>query len=84
MERQTKQPKFAICVRTLPETDLELHKVYQVLPDESAAKDGYLRVIDTSGEDYLYPRNLFVTFALPVTAQRTLMDSISSLSANRG
>jgi hypothetical protein len=77
-----KTPRFAICVRPLPESDLELHKVYRVLPDEEALQEGYLRVVDASGEDYLYPRNLFITFALPVAAQRALLDSIKSSSAS--
>jgi hypothetical protein len=38
---------------------LEPRKVYRVLPDEAAAEDGYLRVIDESGEDYLYPQDYF-------------------------
>jgi hypothetical protein len=39
---------------------LELHKVYQVLPDEDAAVDGDIRLIDESGEDYLYPAEYFL------------------------
>ncbi|HEV8717223.1 MAG TPA: hypothetical protein VGX03_30935 [Candidatus Binatia bacterium] len=39
---------------------LELHKVYRLLSDDEAAKDGDLRVIDESGEDYLYPADYFV------------------------
>jgi hypothetical protein len=39
--------------------DLDLGKTYRVLPDESAAGEGYLRVIDESGEDYLYPAEYF-------------------------
>ena len=40
--------------------DLELRKLYQILPDESAARSGFLRVIDDSGEDYLYPAGNFL------------------------
>ena len=39
--------------------DLEPRKLYRVLPDQAAAADGYLRVIDESGEDYLYRHDLF-------------------------
>lgn len=63
---------FAICI-TDSEPDLERRKVYQVLPDESAAKDNYVRVIDESGEDYLYPASYFVAIELPKTAQESLM-----------
>ena len=41
---------------------VELHKIYRVLPDESAAEDGDIRVIDESGEDYLYSVDRFVEF----------------------
>jgi len=40
--------------------DLETRKIYQVLPDTRAAKDKHVRVIDESGEDYLYPADYFV------------------------
>jgi hypothetical protein len=47
--------KFALCVRNEHCEDLEVRKVYQVLPDAGAAKDRYIRILDESGEDYLYP-----------------------------
>ena len=52
---------FAVCInnRGYP-ASLELHKNYRVLPDESAAEDGDIRVIDGSGEDYLYSADRFV------------------------
>jgi hypothetical protein len=52
--------------------DLEVRKVYPILPDAAAAKDGYLRVIDESGEDYLYPADYFVVIDIPVAARRVL------------
>ena len=59
-------PEFVVCLRNddYP-VSLERHKIYQVLPDEDAAQDGDLRIIDESGEDYLYPRTWFVPIALP-------------------
>ena len=51
--------KFAVCIND-SEPDLELRKVYRILPDEAAAKDEHLRIIDESGEDYLYPASFFV------------------------
>ena len=45
--------------------DLEARKVYQVLRDPDAAREGYIRVIDESGEDYVYPSDLFVAVRLP-------------------
>ena len=57
---QQKTPsQFAICVDNSEyPVALELHKVYRVLPDEEAALDGDLRIIDESGEDYLYPADI--------------------------
>ncbi|HXQ20494.1 MAG TPA: hypothetical protein VN812_02385 [Candidatus Acidoferrales bacterium] len=49
-----------------------MRKVYPVLPDAAAGKDGYLRVIDESGEDYLYPAGYFVLVDVPVAAHRAL------------
>lgn len=64
--------KFALCLTT-EEPDLELRKVYQVLPDEAAAQDNYVRVIDESGEDYLYPASYFVFLEMPKEAESALM-----------
>ncbi len=44
---------------------LERRKLYPLLPDSKAKKKGFVRVIDESGEDYLYPAELFATIALP-------------------
>ena len=64
--------KFVICLRNDDCVDLELRKVYPVLPDAAAARDGYLRIIDESGEDYLYPADYFVQVEVPVAARRLL------------
>jgi hypothetical protein len=50
--------RLAICVTDV-EPDLDEGKSYRILCDESAARDGYLRVVDESGEDYLYPLEYF-------------------------
>lgn len=58
--------KFAICIHNGEYAGtLELRKVYEVIDDELAAKRNYIRVIDESGEDYLYPRSWFVFVAVP-------------------
>ncbi len=59
------QNQFVLCIENKDCDDLEKRKVYQVIPDESASLDGYLRVIDESGEDYLYPESFFVFVQLP-------------------
>ena len=65
-------PRFVLCVQTEDDADVTLRKVYQVLPDKDAADEGYLRIIDDSGEDYLYSSDLFVAVALPLAAKRRL------------
>jgi len=47
------------------EASLELHKIYAVVPDPDALKDGDLRLVDESGEDYLYSAGRFVTIEMP-------------------
>jgi len=64
--------QFALCVENKDSDDLEMRKIYVVVPDEEAAKDGYLRVIDESGEDYLYPASYFILMDLPAEAQKAL------------
>ena len=72
MSKAATSPRFAMCIRDEECEDLELRKVYQLLPDKRAARDGYVRVIDESGDDYLYPESYFVPVRLPQKAQRTV------------
>ena len=61
--------RFVICVRNDKNpASLELRKLYQVVPDEKVAKLRLVRVIDESGEDYLYPESYFVAVELPKAA----------------
>jgi hypothetical protein len=53
--------------------DLEKRKVYRVIPDGKAEEDGYVRVVDESGEDYLYPATYFVCVQLPQEAQQAIV-----------
>jgi len=64
--------EFAVCVRNEGCEDLELRKIYELLPDARAAREGYVRVIDASGEDYLYPADHFVAVDLSAQAKRAL------------
>jgi len=70
MRVEKPQPRFVLCIRSEGSDDLEPRKVYRVLPDRAAARDGYVRVIDESGEDYLYPAGYFVPVRLPVGIAR--------------
>ena len=72
MAQNTKKRIFMLCVENRDCEDLERRKLYQVLPDDEASKEGYLRVIDESGEDYLYPESYFVPLQLPCEAQEAL------------
>ena len=72
MTRRTTEPEYAICVRNEECADLEIRKIYQILPDKRAARDGYVRVVDESGEDYLYPEAYFVPIKLPQKAKRAV------------
>jgi hypothetical protein len=56
---------------------LELHKIYRVLPDKDAKRDGDLRIIDESGEDYLYPADYFVLVDLPRATAKALDKSFA-------
>ncbi|NJN95380.1 MAG: hypothetical protein HC875_15360 [Anaerolineales bacterium] len=70
MMQQNTKAQFVVCVRNDNYlASLELRKIYQVLPDPRAAEYQRIRVIDESGEDYLYPENYFVPIRLP---QRTV------------
>ncbi len=66
--------RFAVCVNNTDyPASLELHKIYRVLPDEDAEADGDLRVVDESGEDYLYPAEYFVLVELPRSVEQSLL-----------
>jgi hypothetical protein len=72
MATEKKEQKFALCVRNDDCEDLELRKVYPVFPDKRAENEGYSRVVDESGEDYLYPQSYFVFVRLPRKAQEAV------------
>ncbi len=64
--RRDRRGKFVICVYNEGhEVSLELRKVYERLPDPKGEGHGYIRVIDESGEDYLFPANYFIPLDLP-------------------
>ena len=67
-------PQFVICVNNSEyPASLELYKIYRVLPDDDAAKDGDLRIVDESGEDYLYPADYFVLTEIPRVVEQALL-----------
>jgi hypothetical protein len=63
--------RYLLCVRNDGyAASIEPRKVYQALPDPAAAARNFVRVIDESGEDYLYPEDFFVRIELPQAAER--------------
>lgn len=57
---------YVVCVEnTGYSASLELKKIYSVVPDAKAEQEGFLRVVDESGEDYLYPSRFFVRISVP-------------------
>ena len=71
-----KKSEFALCIEDADCDDLENRKLYQISPDEEATQEGYLRVVDESGEDYLYPESFFIFTELPTGAQEVLITVI--------
>ena len=66
--------KFVVCLNNKDyPASLELHKIYRLVPDEEAESDGDLRVIDESGEDYLYPADFFAEIELPLKIEQSLL-----------
>jgi len=72
MENKNEKSEYALCIENRDCEDLEKRKIYQVLPDEEALKEGYLRILDESGEDYLYPASYFIFVQLSAEAQEAL------------
>jgi hypothetical protein len=66
--------QFVICIQNdgYP-ASLELWKVYRVVPDEKAARHQLIRIIDESGEDYLYPETYFASIKLPQAVKEALL-----------
>lgn len=71
-KRQNSALKFAVCIQSDDADLLTPRMIYQVLPDESAAKSNYVRVVDNEGEDYLYPAEYFMFLDLPQEIERAL------------
>lgn len=67
-------PRFAVCVRNEGyEASLERNKIYLVLRDDEAERDGDFRVIDESGEDYLFSADRFVVIDVPAGVKASLL-----------
>jgi len=75
--------RFLLCVRSPGCDDLEPRKVYERLPDGRGLSEGYVRVVDESGEDYLYPETYFVEVELPRQAARAITRRVQAKPSNQ-
>ncbi|MEL6555804.1 MAG: hypothetical protein AAFQ63_20435 [Cyanobacteria bacterium J06621_11] len=78
MNNPSDQRQFVICIANNNYDDLQILKIYQCLPDEKAAEESYIRVIDDSGEDYLYPAKYFIETHFPDPIAERLIAAIPS------
>jgi hypothetical protein len=75
-KKEKKELHFAVCVNNKGyEASLEVGKLYRVIPDEEAAKHGYIRVIDESGEDYGFSAKRFFPIEIPKALERALVST---------
>ena len=72
MSRARPERKFAICIKTDDPDLLTPRKIYEILPDASAEKSDFVRVIDNEGEDYLYPASCFIFVNFPNEVEKVL------------
>lgn len=74
MKKARVSRKFVVCISNAGyPASLELHKIYRVVPDRDAAADGDIRIVDESGEDYLYPSAYFAPIKVPVAVEKSLL-----------
>ena len=75
-------PRFVICIKNSGYlASLELRKLYEVLEDPAAEKDEMIRVVDESGEDYLYPTDMFVAAPLPAAIEDAVLHATDESAA---
>ena len=73
MNQEKLNSQFVVCVdNSESETSLEFGKIYRVIPDADAEKEGLLRIIDESGEDYGFAASRFYPVQLPAQLERML------------
>lgn len=71
---RSRKPRLLVCLRNDGyEVDLQVGKAYLSLPDREGEKDGFVRVIDESGEDYLYPAEAFLPISLSPVVEKALL-----------
>jgi hypothetical protein len=74
MGKSTFKKSFVVCVKNKEyAASLELRKIYGTIPDERAADHQMIRVVDESGEDYLYPSDFFIPIDLPKPIEQAIV-----------
>jgi hypothetical protein len=69
--------QFVVCINNTDyPASLELHKIYRVIDDKEAEDEGDIRIIDESGEDYIYPSSYFVPIQVPQTVEKSLLRAV--------
>ena len=75
-------PRFVVCLENAGyPASLELHKIYRIVVDADAARDGDVRIVDESGEDYLYPAEWFAVVELPRRVRSSLLRRSAQLQS---
>jgi hypothetical protein len=78
MDTKHSTPRFVVCTDNSDyEVSLELHKIYAVIPDEDADAHRDVRIVDESGEDYLFPASRFRAIELPHSLERAILKRAS-------
>lgn len=76
-----KKRYFAICVDNVDyEASLVLRKIYEIIPDEKAERDDLIRIVDESGEDYLYHKSYFIVVDFPIEVEHALLSTEGSFT----
>jgi hypothetical protein len=76
-ESKENSPEFAVCINNSEyPASLELHKIYRVIDDKEAENEGDIRIVDESGEDYIYPSSYFVPIHVPQTVEKSLLRAV--------
>jgi hypothetical protein len=79
MAKPHNRPIFAVCVANDGCDDLTTGMLYRVLPDAAGSEENLLRIVDDSGEDYLYPANRFVVVRVPRSEEQRLLAVASAV-----
>jgi hypothetical protein len=76
------ETQFVVCINNQDyQASLEVRKIYQIIPDNRAAEHQFIRVIDESGEDYLYPVAYFVPIAIAESRRSSICTDKGSVGA---